>query len=129
MLFECFLEQKPKIYVIEHTLMVLKDGEEKNGKTTYHSCMENTHIYQKAFFNYEEAAHAAQDLIQEYTDKYAIVWDPEDVKKWDWWFIGFHHECRIKQKHDPEQEAYFDKLGLKKEHRVLKIKLTELELK
>lgn len=117
-----------KVYVIRYTLKVLSDEHEENGKTLYRRCDEHTIIDDRAFFNYETAAHAAQRLIKEYGDRIGVEWDPEDVEKWDWFFIGFHHGCTIKQKHDPELEKVYEQIGVPKQHRVLKIELIELNL-
>lgn len=117
------------IYVIETDFMLLSDAHTNDkGETTYRKCEHFKETYEDAFFNYERAAHAAERIIIEFGNKYGIEWDDGDLEKWDWFFIGFHHGCRIKQKHDPKLEALYEQIGFDHMHRVLVIKIKELRI-
>lgn len=86
-----------KIYIITKILVVLEDGyyNEDAKQTLYKRKTEWFETIETAFVSYIKAAKYIRKLLEKENEQFGNAFSEEDMKKWDTFFIGFHHGCQV----------------------------------
>lgn len=114
-----------ELYIVTRTFVYLDDGyyDEKTKNVFYRRKEERFGVINKAFISYIKAAKYIRELIEEEHNKYGKVFEEDDMRKWDVFFIGFHHECTLHYKSNPIAAAFCKNKNVPAPERIVKYKI------
>lgn len=118
-----------EIYTITKTRIILSNGyyNEKDKEKYYKNKDECSETIGTAFISYFKAAKYIRELLEKENEEHGGIFDDTDMEKWNAFFIGFHHGCRLVYKQNPIEQYLRGKDAIC-DRKIIKYKIETLNL-
>ena len=119
-----------ELYIVTKSIIHLEDGhyDEETNEEMYKRKTEWFETKEKAFISYVKAAKYIRELLVEENNKFGKVFSDEDMQKWDAFFIGFHHGCKMHYQADPMLVEYYKHINVPVPRQLIEYKIETVKV-